>query len=280
MDAQIRNCRIKAWSSWYLVISTLVNIWTAGRLSARALFTWLTPAAFLPTLVVGPALKVAFFGIVIRYSGRDIQQGIAGLVLFSAAVSGLYGGLMIVAGDRWQGTLEPVIRTPMSTGMRLFSRFFPIAGYGMITSLVLTLTAVLLQVFPFRAELLMMLCILAAASAASTAALGILIGTFGLLVRDAFVWASVFFLILQVTSGAIVPRTELPSFFRLVSTCFPLSHSVQAGQTLILDSTRYSVWLVAIVWEVGIAATLLVLATNMHRRLEQTSARLGRLAFE
>ncbi|MEV4222782.1 ABC transporter permease [Nonomuraea sp. NPDC049725] len=255
------------------------NAWISGWLSARALFHWLAPAAYLPSLVISPALHVTFFGLVITYSGRDPMSGVTALILINAAVAGLYGGLMVVSGDRWHGTLEPVVQTGMRAGTRLLGRLVPIIAYASATSLILLIGAALSQIVTFAdAGRLLAVALLATAGAASVSALGLLVGTLGLLLRDAFVWGNVLILLLQATSGAFLPRQELPEPVRLATSVLPLGHSVEAAQAIV-GSGVYDALLSGIVAELAIAVVLGALSALISRRLEIVAMRTGRLGF-
>lgn len=257
------------------MIDAIANIWTSGWLSARALFHWLMPSAYVPSLVLGPALQVAFFGLVITYSGHGAKGAVAGLVLLNAAVAGLNGGLMVVAGDRWYGTLEPVTHTPLPVSLRLAGRLIPIVVYATATSLILLAGTVLLGLI--APDRLLPVAILALAGAAAVSALGMLAGTLGLLVPDAFVWGSVLFLLLQTASGALLPRADLPGPVKVITTVLPLTHGVEAAKTIAVSGGGFPA--AAIGWELSICAVLVLATAALSRRLERVAARTGSLAF-
>ena len=109
---------MKAWLRVFFI---------GGAISFRALFAWIRPWVYIPTLVVGPTTQVLFFA----YLGRtahleDDAWFVVGNAVQSASLAALFGMGFAIDGERWMQTLSAVLGTPASRSALFLGRAVPV----------------------------------------------------------------------------------------------------------------------------------------------------------
>src|SRR6185312_16351735 len=73
-----------------------------GVIAYRALFNWLNPWIFIPTLVFAPIFQVLFFAFLGRAAGLESDRFyVIGNALQLAALPGLFAMTFAISGERW-----------------------------------------------------------------------------------------------------------------------------------------------------------------------------------
>jgi ABC-2 type transport system permease protein len=93
-----------------------------GAISFRALFSWIRPSIYIPTLLLGPTTQIVFFA----YLGRTAHLKsdswfVVGNAVQSASLAALFGMGFAIDGERWTQTLSAVLATPANRAA-LFAR--------------------------------------------------------------------------------------------------------------------------------------------------------------
>ena len=89
-------------------MTNLRIFFVGGLISYRALFNWLNPWIFLPTLVVAPIFQVLFFAFLGRSAGLESDRFyVIGNALQIAALPGLFAGRFIEHGCIHAFALRP-----------------------------------------------------------------------------------------------------------------------------------------------------------------------------
>src|SRR5207245_3924081 len=84
-----------------------------GLLAYRALFNWIRPWIYIPTMLGSPLFQLVFFTKLGQYSGAgDKSFFVVGNAVQVCAMSSVYGMTMAVANERWFGTLGPLLASP------------------------------------------------------------------------------------------------------------------------------------------------------------------------
>jgi ABC-2 type transport system permease protein len=205
-------------------------------ISYRALFNWASPPMFIASLLGYPALQMLFF----VYLGR--QTGVAGdhfyvvgNAILAASAACVYGGTMAIANERRFGTLGAVLLAPCSRIALWTGRALPYVLNGMVAMVwTLCVGTLLFGIGLSPAKGLGLIPVLLAAAFSCTA-FGLLLGAFGLRLRDVFVIANLASLVLLLLTGADVARSTLPGWLAEVGAFLPLTHAAAAARDTLGD---------------------------------------------
>ena len=204
-----------------------------GYIAYRALFNWIRPAHYVPTLLGGPMFQILFFAYVGRYAGlRDDTFFVVGNAVQVSAMAGIYGPAMTVAGERWTQTLSPLLATPANRLALFLGRALPLLAQGLIVSAFGFFVGwALLDFDPGEANVPALVAAVVASAFACTS-FGMLLGAFGLRARDAMFGANLVYFLLLLLAGVNVPVDELPGWLQPVSSVLPLTHGIAAAREL------------------------------------------------
>ena len=204
------------------------SIW----LQYLALFQWATIQGYLAYKVLLPVGQILFFvEFGVYATGRQNALYFAlGNALQLTANAGIYGVIGTVANERHMGTLPILLGSPANRLVTFMSRAIVNVIDGVATVLIgLALTAVIFHLDISHANLpLLGLCILVISL--TTAGLGLLFGSLGLIMRDAIVIANIVYYLLLVMCGINFPVDRLPGPLQLVAYGLPLTRGVEAAR--------------------------------------------------
>ena len=98
-----------------------------GYLAYRALFNWLQPAIYIPTMLGGPIFQILFFAYIGRYAGlQNDEFFVVGNAVQASALAGIFGMAMTIGGERWTQTLSPLLATPANRIALFLGRALPL----------------------------------------------------------------------------------------------------------------------------------------------------------
>jgi ABC-2 type transport system permease protein len=233
-----------------------------GLTSYRALFLWKSPLPFVTSLILNPALQVAFFLLSAHGTdGNGSHEILLGGTLMTAALPGIFGGAMAVGNERAFGTLANVLIAPTPKALIFAGRCLPHIANGVICALIVFLVTAPVA-GGFTAEALGRVALASLPGALACTALGLVVGTFGILLRDIWLLANIMMLSVLLLSGAIVPVASLPPVARAVAAVTPLTHAIEYAR----GGSAF-----ALLQELGIAALLLLVSAAVLRYVEQAS---------
>src|SRR5262249_49719781 len=127
-------------------VSSLRVFFIGGLLSYRALFNWIRPWIYIPTMLGAPLFQILFFTYLGRYSraASDDAFFIVGNAVQVCGMSCVYGMTMAVANERWFGTLGPLLASPanrvavfLGRGVPVFANGFLVSAFGFAVGAVL-----------------------------------------------------------------------------------------------------------------------------------------------
>lgn len=204
-----------------------------GLISYRALFGFLHPAIFIPTLLIVPVFQVLLFAYIGRAAGVESDEFyVIGNALHSAATPGLWAMTQAVAGERFQQTLGYILGSPAPRVPLFLGRALPVVVNGFVAATwTLALGSLILGV-SFRASSLAPIALVVLVCAVSCTGLGLVNGALGLVVREVAVLSNILFGILLVFTGANVPLDVLPDALATASHALPLRHGIEAARDL------------------------------------------------
>jgi len=214
-------------------VTSVRIFFVGGLISFRALFNWLSPWIYVPSLLVAPIFQILLFAYLGRSAGvgSDAFYVIGNAVQYSA-IPCIFAMANTIAGERYTQTLGIVLSTPAPRVPLFLGRSLPVVVNGWFVSMFsLVVGARLLGVDISPGSWLPMALVIAVASASCTG-LGLIAAALGLRVRETAVLSNVIFGILLLFSGANVAVDALPGWMAAVSPWLPLSHAIEACRHL------------------------------------------------
>ena len=204
-----------------------------GLISFRALFGFMSPWVFVPTLVVTPIFQILLF----VYIGRSAQLEsdefyVIGNALQYAAVPCLFAMTNTIAGERFQQTLGYLLVSPARRLPLFLGRAVPVVVNGFFVASFSMLVAGVLLGLEIPTSALLPMVLVTAASAFSCTGLGLVLAGLGLIVRETAVFLNIVFGFLLVFTGANVPLDVLPGWMSAISRVLPFTHGIEAAREL------------------------------------------------
>lgn len=197
-----------------------------------ALFQWATINGYIAYKLLLPVTQILFFvELGVYATGRQNALYFAlGNALQLTANAGIFGVIATVANERQYGTLPLLLASPANRLVTFLSRAIVNVIDGIATVVVgLAITVVLFGLDLHRANLpLLGLCVVVISL--TTAGLGLMFGSIGLVMRDAIILANVVYYLLLIVCGINFPVSRLPFVLQLVSYSLPLTRGVQAAR--------------------------------------------------
>jgi ABC-2 type transport system permease protein len=249
-------------------VTALRLMFVGGLTSYRALFYWLSPAIYIPGLIIAPVFQILLFAYIGRSAGLESDTFyVTGNALQYAAIPCLFAMAQLVSGERYQNTLSAILVSPASRMPLFFGRALPVIGNAaFVSAFSLAAGCVLLGVdLPAGSIAPIALVILVAAF--SGTGLGLINGAVSLRVRENAVLSNVIFGFLLIFTGANVPVDELPGWGQSLSNVLPFTHAIEATRGLAAgESLSDQAGLIAT--ELGIGLVYLAIGYAMLRFFE------------
>jgi len=204
-----------------------------------ALFQWATLRGYVAYKVLLPVTQILFFvELGVYATGRQHALYFAlGNALQLTANAGIFGVIATVANERQYGTLPILLASPANRLVTFLSRSVVNVIDGIATVIVgLAVTVVLYGLDLHHANLLLLgLCVLVISL--TTAGLGLMFGSIGLVMRDAIIIANIVYYVLLIICGINFPVSRLPGLLQLVAYGLPLTRGVQAARDAVAGAS-------------------------------------------
>jgi ABC-2 type transport system permease protein len=221
-------------------VNSVRVFFVGGYLAYRALFTWLRPSIYIPTMLGGPIFQILFFAYVGRYAGVQSDEFfVIGNAVQASALAGVFGMAMTIGGERWFQTLSALLATPANRVAIFLGRAVPLIANGMLVSAFGFAVGWALLDFELAGSEIPGIAFVVLVTSFSCTALGLLTGSIGLRARDVFFLANLVALLLLLFCGVNVPLDSLPSWMETVSRGLPLTHGIEAARA-IADGVPFS----------------------------------------
>jgi ABC-2 type transport system permease protein len=214
-------------------MTSLRVFFIGGRMTYRALFYWLTPQIYIPSLVVAPIFQILLFAYIGRSAGLESDEFyVVGNALQYSAVPCLFAMTQMIGGERYQNTLSAILVSPARRIPLFFGRAIPVVLNGAFVAAfsLAAGTAILGVDIPLSAVPALALVILVAAF--SCTGLGLINAALSLRIRENAVLSNVIFGFLLIFTGANVPLSELPASMSTLSQGLPFTHAIEAARQL------------------------------------------------
>jgi ABC-2 type transport system permease protein len=181
-------------------VTSLRIFFYGGQMTYRALFYWLTPQIYVPSLLVAPIFQILLFA----YIGRS---------------AGLESDKFYVVGN--------AIQYPL-----FFGRAVPVVLNGaFVSAFSLTAGALILDVDIPRSAVPGLAFVIVVAAFSCTG-LGLINAALSLRIRENAVLSNVIFGFLLIFTGANVPLDELPGWMSTAAQGLPFTHAIEAAREL------------------------------------------------
>jgi ABC-2 type transport system permease protein len=213
------------------VTSSVRIFFIGGLTSFRALFGWMSPWIYIPTLVIGPLFQILLFAYIGRTTGIGSDKFfVVGNALQYASIPCLFAMTNIVAGERFQNTLAYILVSPAGRIPIFVGRAVPVVVNGaFVAALSLLLGGLVLGVH-VPAGSFLPLAVVVLVTAYSCTGLGLISAGLGLRIRETAVLANVLFGFLLIFTGANVPLDDLPNWMAAISGWLPITHGIAAAR--------------------------------------------------
>jgi ABC-2 type transport system permease protein len=204
-----------------------------GLLSYRALFHWLTPWVFIPSLLLAPIVQILLFAYLGRSAGLESDKFfVIGNAVQYCAIPCLFAMVHTIVGERTESTLGILLSSPARRIPLFLGRALPIVINGWLVSLWALLFGSLILGIKIPGDAWVRIGAVTTVGALSCTGFGLIFAAVGLKVRTAAVVCNIVFGILLVFSGANVPLDTLPTWMQTVAQWLPLSNTIEAVRRL------------------------------------------------
>jgi ABC-2 type transport system permease protein len=214
-------------------MNSLRIFFVGGQITYRALFHWLTPQIYIPSLVVAPIFQILLFAYIGRSAGLESDEFyVVGNALQYSAVPCLFAMTQMIGGERYQNTLSAILVSPARRIPLFFGRAIPVVVNGAFVGAfsLAAGTAILGVDIPLSAVPALALVIVVAAF--SCTGLGLINAALSLRIRENAMLSNVLFGFLLIFTGANVPLGELPGWMSTMSQGLPFTHAIEAAREL------------------------------------------------
>jgi ABC-2 type transport system permease protein len=214
-------------------VTSLRIFFVGGRMTYRALFYWLTPQIYVPSLLVAPIFQILLFAYIGRSAGLESDKFyVVGNAIQYAAIPCLFAMTQMIGGERYQNTLSAILVSPARRIPLFFGRSLPVVLNGaFVSAFSLTAGALILKVH-IPASAIPGLVIVILVAAFSCTGLGLINAAISLRVRENAVLSNVIFGFLLIFTGANVPLSELPNWMSTAAQALPFTHAIKAAREL------------------------------------------------
>jgi ABC-2 type transport system permease protein len=204
-----------------------------GLISFRALFSFMRPSIYIPSMLVAPIFQILLFVYIGRSASLESDEFyVVGNGIQYAAVPCLFAMIFTIAGERYQRTLSYLLVTPAPRLPLFVGRALPVVANGFLVAAFSLVVGGAIVGVDIPASSYPALLLAALISAFGCTGFGLLGAGVGLLVREQGVLANILFGLLLVFTGANVPIADLPAWMQAVSDGLPFTHGIEAARRI------------------------------------------------
>jgi ABC-2 type transport system permease protein len=214
-------------------VTSLRVFFVGGLTSYRALFGFLSPWIFIPSLLVAPIFQILLFAYIGRAAALESDTFyVIGNALQYASIPCLFAMTQTIAGERYQQTLGFILVSPARRLPLFLGRALPVIVNGFFVSVFALVVGGALLDVEIAAGAWPSIVLVTALCAFSCTGLGLINAGLGLIVRETAVLSNILFGFLLIFTGANVPLDELPGWMRAISEVLPFTHGIEAARRL------------------------------------------------
>lgn len=256
---------------------TLRLVFVGGGISYRALFNWIHPAMYVPTMLLGPIFQILFFVYLGRYNGLQSDSFfVVGNAVQMSGMAGVYASTMSIANERQFGTLAPLLATPAARLPIFVGRMLPVVANGLVVSAFGFCVGSLLLGFRPPLSSIPALALVVVVSVFSCTAFGFTLGSFGMRARDVFLISNLAYYVMWLFCGVNVPLSALPGWMATIGRGLPFTHGIAAARALAAGASLGSVS-GQVLKELAVGSVYLLVAFGLFRAFEAEGRRRASL---
>lgn len=254
-------------------MTSLRIFFIGGLTSFRALFGWVSPWIYVPTLVIGPLFQILLFAYIGRTTGIASDKFfVIGNALQYASIPCLFAMTNTVAGERHENTLAYILVSPAGRIPIFLGRALPVVINGaFVAALSLLLGGLVLGVHIAPGSLAP-LAFVVLVTAYSCTGFGLISAGLGLRIRETAVLANVIFGVLLIFTGANVPLDSLPDWMSTISGWLPITHGIEAARR-VADGASLGDVSGLVAREAALGTAFAVLGYGLIRLMERQARR-------
>ena len=205
-----------------------------GLTSFRALWYWLTPWIYVPTMLIAPLFQILLFAYIGRSAGLQSDRFyLIGNALQYASIPCLFAMAQMVGGERYQNTLSAILVSPAPRIPLFFGRSLPVVLNGAFVSAFALAAGALILGVHLPPGSLPPLALVVLVAAFSCTGLGLVNAAASLRIRENAVLSNVIFGFLLIFTGANVPLSALPTWMSTAAQGMPFTHAIKAARQLV-----------------------------------------------
>lgn len=258
-------------------MTNLRIFFVGGALSYKALFNWIRPDIYIPTMLGSPLFQILFFTHLGRFSGlRDDSFFVIGNAVQACSMACIYAMTMTIANERYFGTLSALLATPANRVALFLGRSLPPIANGLLVSVFGLTVGMLLLDFSLAEADLAALALTLIVTVLSCTGLGMLIGSIGLRARDVFFASNLVYFLMLLFCGVNIPIESLPAWMETVGRSVPLTHGIMAAREIAAGASLGAVGDL-VMTELGIGLVYAAVAFGLFRIFELESRRTASL---
>ena len=214
-------------------MTSLRIFFVGGLISFRALFSFLRPEIYIPSMLVAPIFQILLFVYIGRSAGLESDEFfVIGNAVQYAAIPCIFAMTFTIGGERFQKTLGYILVSPAPRLPLFLGRALPVVVNGFFVSAFAFVVGGLIVGIDVPAGAIAPLALATAICAYSCTGLGLVGAGVGLLLREQAVLANIMFGILLIFTGANVAVDTLPGWMQTVSNALPFTHGIEAAREL------------------------------------------------
>jgi len=218
-----------------------MRFWRHSLLSYKAMFGWLDPKVYLLVMVLQPLSQLLFFTMLAKYvyGGVDLAGYMSSNALLLCVMNTVFGIMSVITSDRYMGTLQIVMTTPVNKMGLFLARSVAHVANGVVTALLGFLFGILIFQISIPLEAILPLLLVWIISIFSACGLGLIVGCLCLWTPSMHLISNLLASTLLLLSGASYPKTAMPEVFSILAQFLPLTRGVQLTKE-ILNEGKYN----------------------------------------
>ncbi len=215
-------------------MESLQRLYRNGLYAFKGIYGFLEVKIYFLVKILNPILQVLFFSMIAAhaYQGQDITPYIIGNAFVLCSSNAFFGAGCTLIAERSYGTLKNIIAAPYNKfGIFVSKAMFHVLDGGLTVAVGIVAGVVFLGL-RIPVECIPKFILIVAVAMFTACAMGLLIGSIGLITRDINLLLNVASMLLMALSGVNFPVDRLPMALQYVSKALPLTHALEASRNL------------------------------------------------
>ena len=212
-------------------MTSLRIFFVGGLISFRALFSFLRPEVYIPSMLIAPIFQILLFVYIGRSADLESDEFfVIGNAVQYAAIPCLFAMTFTIGGERNQHTLGYILVSPAPRLPLFLGRALPVVVNGFFVAAFSLVVGGLIVGIHVPASSYAPLALATLICAFSCTGLGLAGAGIGLVMREQAVLANIMFGVLLIFTGANVAVDQLPGWMQSISNVLPFTHGIEAAR--------------------------------------------------